>query len=68
MTSEAVRGHLNFRILTLWRKLILILNENSLSDLKNVDLNDLRGCLHKKYNFKLLISQDLLKKLILVRF
>ena len=68
MTSEAVRGHLNFWILTHWRKFTLVLNENSLSDLKNVDLNDLRGCLYKKYNFTLLISQDLLKELILVTF
>ena len=66
MTSEAVRGHLNFRILTLWRKLILILNENSLSDLKNVDLNDLQGCKRSLNSWKkvhLVLIENLLTDL-----
>ena len=45
MTSEAVRGHL-----TQGRKSSLVLNENAISDLKNDDLNDLRGCNKRSFN------------------
>ena len=51
ITSEAVRGHLTHR-----RKSSLVLNENSLGDLKTVDLNDLGGCMR---SFEAVLSKTL---------